>query len=38
MQSGETVFVAEVWTHIILQQVANWWKERWRNTLIEAKV
>lgn len=32
MQGGETVLVAEVWAHIILQQVAYWWKERQRNT------
>lgn len=32
MQGGETVFIAEVWTHIVLQQVAYWWKDRWRNT------
>lgn len=24
MQSGEAVFIAEVWTHVILQQVAHW--------------
>ena len=26
MQGGEAVFIAEVWTHIVLQQVAHWWK------------
>lgn len=37
VQSGETVFVAEVWTHIILQQVANWWKKTWRSELMKVK-
>lgn len=33
MQSGEAVFIAEVWTHIILQQVAHWWKNQMRKHL-----